>query len=166
MATFPTTLRRLVIALNGVDGPEYFQAGDSSLKPGMVCMYDDEDEVIICTTTGQPIGIVGCDADHDLSTVYTAGERIPVWMLGSGVDIYVMFVDATTITVERGDFIDTADDTTDTGCARVKDDYVVITTSGVETARNNTIFFFIGRALMAGSVSSNVTRYVPVKLSL
>ncbi len=163
---FPSTLRRLVISLNGVDGPEYFQAGDSSCKPGHVVMFDDADEVKICTSTGQPIGIVGCDADHDLSTAYTAGERIPVYMLGSGVDMYVMCVDATTITVERGDFMDTADDTTDKGNARVKDDFVVVTTSGTLTARNGSIFFWIGRALAAGSITSNVTRYVPVKLSL
>jgi len=163
---FPSTLRRMIIAKNGHEGAEYFQAGDSECKPGNVVMFDDADEVKICTTTGQPIGIVGCDADHDLGTAYTAGERIPVWMLGSGVDIFVMCVDATTITVERGDFMDTADDTTDKGNARVKDDFVVVTTSGTVDARNGSIFFWIGRALAAGSITSNITRYVPVRLSI
>ena len=166
---FPSTLRRLVIALNGCDGPEYFQAGVGTIKPGHVVMEDDADEVTICTSTGRPIGVAGCDADHDLSTVYASGERIPVWMLGSGVDLYVMCVDATTITVVRGDIMDTADDTTDIGNARVKDAYVVLTTANVTangTARNVTSFFWIGRALGDGSITSNVTRYVPVKLSL
>ena len=85
---FPATLRRMLIALNGYEGPEYYQAGDSSCKPGYVVMFDDADEVKICTSTGKPIGIVGCDADHDLMTVYAAGERMPVYPLGSGVDIY------------------------------------------------------------------------------
>ena len=56
---FPATLRRIVIALNGYDGPEYYQAGDSSCKPGYVVMFDDNDEVKICTSTGQPIAHAG-----------------------------------------------------------------------------------------------------------
>lgn len=164
---FPSTLYRLVIALNGYDGPEYYQAGDSSLKPGYVAMFDDADEVKICTSTGQPIGIVGCDADHDLSTVYAAGERIPIYPLGCGVDIYVRCVDATTITVENGDFMDTADDTTLIGHARVRDDVTVSTTTEyVHTLRNTLLYFLIGRALESGSITSAVARYVPVKLSL
>jgi len=164
---FPSTLRRLVIALNGMEGPEYFQAGDSNMKPGMVCMHDDADEVKICTSTGKPFGIIGCDADHDLGTVYTAGERIPVWILGCGVDLYVMCVDATTITVEKGSIMDTADDTTDKGNARVKDAYIAVTTSiaaAMGTERNLGIGFWVGRALAGGSITSNVTRYVPVHL--
>lgn len=165
---FPSTLySRAVIALNGHEGPEYFQAGDSSMYPCTVVMYDDEDEVKVCTSTGQPIGIVGCDADHDLGTVYAAGERIPIWMLGSGVDIYVKCKDATTITVERGDFMDTADDTTLIGMARVRDDEIVsITTEYVGTLRNTGQFFLIGRALSAGSITSAVARYVPIRLSI
>lgn len=167
MAIFPATLRRMVIALNGSDGPEYFQAGDALCKPGYVVMYDDADEVKICTSTGQPIGIVGCDADHDLGTVYALGERMPVWILGCGVDIYVRCVDATTITVERGDLMDTADDTTLVGHARVKDDETVSTTTEyVHTLRNGGIFFFIGRALLAGSITSAIARYVPIRLSM
>lgn len=163
---FPATLRRIVIALNGYDGPEYYQAGDSSCKPGYVVMFDDNDEVKICTSAGQPIGIVGCDADHDLMTVYAAGERMPVYPLGCGVDIYVACVDATTIVVENGDFMDTADDTTLIGHARVRDDVTVSTTTEyVHTLRNTLLYFLLGRALESGSITSAVVRYVPIKLS-
>jgi len=167
---FPSALTtRLIIALNGVDGPEYFQAGDSNMKPGMVVMHDDADEVKICTSTGKPIGVVGCDADHDLSTVYAAGERIPIYMIGSGVEMFILCKDATTITVEKGSIMDTADDTTLKGHARVKDAFIPITTSiaaAMGTERNVGIGFWIGRALAAGSITSAVARYVPVKLSL
>ena len=165
MAIFPATLRRLVIALNGMSGPEYFQAGDSSCKPGMIVMEDDADEVKVCTSTGKPIGVVGCDADHDLGTVYTAGERIPIWMLGCGVDIYILCSDATTITVVKGGIIDTADDTTLKGTGRIADAMTVSTTTEyVHTLRNST-FFWIGKALETGSITSAIARYVPVKLS-
>ena len=164
---FPSTLRRMEIAYNGMEGPEYFQAGDSNMKPGMICMHDDADEVKICTSTGAPFGVVGCDADHDLSTAYTAGERIPVWVLGCGVDIYVLCKDATTITVVKGSIIDTADDTTLKGQGRVKDTFVVATTTyaaSAATERNLGITFYIGRALASGSITSAVARYVPVHL--
>jgi len=162
---FPSTLRRMIIAYNGNEGPEYFQAGDSLMYPGMVCMADDADEVKICITTGLPFGIIGCDADHDLGTVYAEGERIPVWILGCGVDIYVLCNDAATITVAFGSIMDTADDTTDAGMARVKDAFAEVTTSGTSTERNVGNSFWIGRALAAGSITATVKRYVPVKLS-
>ena len=166
---FPSTLRRMIIALNGYDGPEYYQAGDSSMKPGYVCMEDDADEVKICTSTGKPLGIVGCDADHDLGTVYAAGERIPVYPLGCGVDIYVACVDATTITVTKSSIMDTADDTTLIGHAKVKDAHVQMTTGTIGSGgdeRNMSSAFWIGKAQEAGSITSAVVRYVPVKLSL
>lgn len=166
---FPSTLYRLVIALNGYDGPEYYQAGDSLMKPGYVCMEDDADEVKICTSTGKPLGIIGCDADHDLGTVYTVGERIPVYPLGCGVDLYVACVDATTITVVKSSIMDTADDTTLVGHARVKDAFIAITTTiaaNMGTERNVGSGFWIGKAQEAGSITSAVVRYVPVKLSL
>ena len=126
MANFSASLRRIVIALNGMDGPEYFQAGDSSCKPGMIVMEDDADEVKVCTTTDLPIGVVGCDADHDLNTVYTAGERIPIWMLGCGVDIFVRFQYATTITLAKGVIAESqGGDTTMGGSAMTKTAFVI-----------------------------------------
>jgi len=159
---FPSTLYRLIIALNGYDGPEYYQAGDSLMKPGYICMEDDADEVKICTSTGAPLGVIGCDADHDLGTVYAAGERIPVYPLGCGVDIYVACVDATTITVTKSSIMDTADDTTLIGHARVAD---APESTTVVTVRNTSSLFWIGKAQEAGSITSAIVRYVPVKLS-
>ena len=161
---FPLTLRRLIIALNGCEGPRYFQAGDGVMKPGHVVMKDDADEVKRCTAAGLPIGIVGCDADHDLMTVYAIGERIPIWMIGSGVCLYVAMHDSATITAEWGDIVDSADLTTYTGCAKVKDDAVAVTTVvGANGAiRNITSIFWIGRVMGDGAVSTAALRYVPV----
>ncbi len=167
---FPSTLRRMVIALNGYTGPEYFQAGDSLCYPGYVVMHDDSDEVKICTTTGKPIGIVGCDADHDLATVYTSGERIPVYPLGCGVDIYVASRDTTTVTVEKGSIMDTQDgDTTMIGKIKVKDAFIEVTTTiaaNMGTERNLGTAFWVGHAIDAGAITSAISRYIPVKLSL
>ena len=172
MANFSATLRRIVIALNGNDGPEYFQAGDSLCKPGMIVEEDDADEVKVCTTTGKPIGVVGCDADHDLGTVYTAGERIPIWMLGCGVDIYVRFQFATTITLAKGVIAESqGGDTTMKGSAMTKTAYVAHTTDSADaTGRVLTAMFWIGHIQEAGSiltaVASDTGAYVPVRLSL
>ena len=164
---FPTTLRRLVIALNGHDGPDYFQAGIGTLKPGMVVMEDDADEVTICTPTGIPLGIVGCDADHDLSTVYDSGERIPIWLLGCGVDLYVLHEDHDTKTILLGSIIESSDDTTNHGKVKMKEANVVLTTANVTsggTARNITPFFWIGKSLGDGTATSAIAQYIPVKL--
>lgn len=165
---FPTTLySRIVIAKNGVEGPEYFQAGCATLKPGMVVMEDDDDEVTICTSTGMPIGIVGCDADHDLGTVYASGERIPIWLLGSGVDIYVLHEDHDTKTILRGSIIASSDDTTNNGKCKMKEAYIVLTTANATTAgteRNLMNTFWIGRSLGDGTATSAVPQYIPVHL--
>lgn len=163
---FPTTLySRVVIAKNGVEGPEYFQAGIGTLKPGMVVMEDDADEVTICTSTGMPIGIVGCDADHDLSTVYAIGERIPIWLLGSGVDIYVLHEDHDTKTILRGSIIESSDDTTNTGKCKMKEAYVAVTTATADaTGRSYTSLFWIGRSLGDGTATSAIPQYIPVHL--
>lgn len=163
---FPAVLRRLVIALNGVDGPEYYQAGVATLKPGMVCMFDDADEVKLCTSTGQPAGIIGCDADHDLATVYALGERIPVWAIGCGVDIYVRFLDKDhDQTIELGKTIITADETTQIGNAMLFA-FVAVTSNFLDaTGRAMTSMQWIGKALASGTVTSNTVRYVPVKLT-
>ena len=166
---FPSTLRRVILALNGYDGPVYYQAGDSLMKPGYIVMEDDADEVKLCTSTGKPIGVVGCDADHDLGTVYAAGERIPIYPLGSGVDIYVACMDATTIAVIKGSIIDSSDLTTYKGHAKVKDAHIQMTTGTIGSGgdeRNISAAFWIGRALETASITSEVNRYVPVKLSL
>lgn len=168
---FPSILHtRIIIAYNGCKGPEYFQAGDALMKPGMAVMHDDDDEVKICNSTDKPYGIVGCDSDHDLSTVYALGSRIPIWKLGCGVDIYVLCEDHATITVEKHDIIETSDDTTNHGKGKVKEDFIIASTTNYLTdaasERNLTIGFYIGRAKASGSVTATVARYVPVKLSL
>ena len=168
MGVFPSTLRRMIIALNGCEGPEYFQAGAATIKPGMIVVEDDADEVKISEETTYPIGVAGCDADHDLSTAYSSGERIPVYMLGSGVDIYVLCKDVTTVDVIKGDIIETSDTAAHDGQGKVKDGFVAITTTGAAaiTERTSTIHFYIGRALETGSITSAVARYIPVRLSL
>ena len=172
MATYGATLTsRLIIALNGSDGPEYFQAGDAVCKPGYIVMESDADEVALCTTTGTPFGVVGCDADHDLNTVYAEGERMPVWVLGSGVDLYVCVRFATTITLTKGTVIETQGaDTTMLGCGMTKTAYVAHTTdSGDATGRVLSSMFWIGRSLSTGTivtaVASATGAFAPVRLS-
>ena len=73
------TLVRLLLSLNGVAGPDYFQAGDSLIKPGYVVERDDADEVKIATTSAAaPLGVAGTLSWLDINTVYTIGWRVPV----------------------------------------------------------------------------------------
>ena len=153
---FPTTLRRSVIAFNGNEGPEYFQA-DAAMKPGEIVEFVDADEVAVCTTDDYPIGVVGCDADHDLMTDYAAGERVPIWMLGCGVDLYVLCYDADAKTLEFGSYICSSDATA--GAGSLQDGYT-------DTAeRTDLMTFVIGRALEGGSLGATTVTYIPVRLS-
>jgi hypothetical protein len=159
---FPSTIYRLVIALNGYDGPEYYQAGDGNMKPGMVVMEDDADEVKVCISTAKPLGIVGCDADHDLGTAYSAGERIPIYPLGCGVDIYVLCQDAGAMAITKSLVMDSSDLTTYAGMGHLADTPEATT---VVTVRNASSWFWSGTALETATITTAIARYVPVKLS-
>lgn len=159
---------RVVVAYNGSEGPEYFQAGDSSCKPGYLVMEDDKDEVKLCISTAKPIGVVGCDADHDLSTAYTAGERIPIFMLGSGVDIYVYHGGKAGDSVEKGSIMETASSTTYAGTMQ---EYIraTITTAVLAAKVTERLIgpgFWIGRSQQTIVCTTGVASYIVVRLSL
>lgn len=84
------TLYRCLVALNGVAGPKWYQAGDGNIQPSYCVMTDDADEVKICSTSGRPIGVAGCKGDQDLNSTYTSGHAIPIYPKGCGVEIYVL----------------------------------------------------------------------------
>ena len=113
-----TTLIRCVIALNGLKGPEWFQAGAGTIKPSYVVMESDIDEVVICTASAVPIGIAGSISYLDLNTAYADTIMIPVWMRGCGVSIYVAFDNDTAgATYVRGATLSTDD--ANSGCVMV-----------------------------------------------
>ena len=37
------------------------------------------------------LGIVGCNLGHDVNTAYTAGDTVPVYMVGSGAVVWVRY---------------------------------------------------------------------------
>lgn len=84
-------LRYVEIALNGLEGPDWFQAGDSSIYPGYVVEYEDPDEVVVMPTTitTEIAGVAGCPSYHDNTAAFTAGVRVPVYMRGCGAIVYV-----------------------------------------------------------------------------
>lgn len=154
---YPTTLRRMIVAFNGVEGPTYYQA-DAAIKPGELVEFVDADEVAVCTTDDAAIGVCGCDADHDLMTDYNAGERVPIWLLGSGVIIYVLCYDADEKTIEFGTIMCSSDATA--GAGSMQDAYS-------DTAeRTDFVTFLIGRAQEAGTLTAATVMYIPVLLSL
>lgn len=69
----------------------WFEAGDSLIKTGYIVGYDSGDaaEVTICATNGAPFGVAGKIADHDLNTVVSAGDSLPVYLLGVGSLMYL-----------------------------------------------------------------------------
>ncbi|MHA1513364.1 MAG: hypothetical protein ACTSRJ_04810 [Candidatus Hodarchaeales archaeon] len=78
----------VLIERNGYAGTEWYQAGDSLIKPGYLVMEDDVDEVKIAATDEVPYGIAGLKAGHEIDTVYAAGERITVFPIGSGCVVW------------------------------------------------------------------------------
>lgn len=145
------TLYRLLLALNDIEGPDYFQAGDSSIKPGYVVERDDSDEVKIGTTSNLiPFGIAGCTSYHDLNTVWTETHRIPVWLCGSGVDVNVLYDDGSNAaTFVRGWAMVMSK--TDAGCIEVWANE----TSGL-----------VGRLIEDVTISGNTPTFIPIKLSM
>jgi hypothetical protein len=157
------TLTRLLLALHGLEGPEWFQAGDSLIKPGYVVVRDDHDEVKISPTTPeQPLGVAGCTSYHDLNTVYNAGadgERVPVWLCGSGVDIYVLHDDDTgATTLVRPSYF--WQDDANAGAVRLW----AYTDAAIGT---DTLAYVVGK-LIGGDVviSGDTPTFIKIKLSL
>jgi len=98
-----TVLASVLIALNGVTGPKWFQAGDSSTYPGYVVEYEDADEIVVAATnSANLLGVAGLPSYHDSTTVFAAGKRVPVWLKGSGVEVWVTHDATGSITVEHG----------------------------------------------------------------
>lgn len=164
------TLYRLLIALNGMEGPAYYQAGDGNMKAGYLCMEDDADEVKIWdSTSGDPreiVGVVGAKADQDLNTAYSAGERIPVWLIGSGVELYILHDGNSAETIKKG--LPIMASTSEDGKVRLKPDYTTKDTTTYfgtqfsETAdtENQTI----GWATERVTITSGTDKYIKVLL--
>lgn len=145
------TLYKLLLALNGIQGPEYFQAGDSTAKPGHVLERDDSDEVKIATTSMViPFGICGATSYMDLNTAVTAGRRIPVWLCGSGVDINVLHDDDTGATTLVRGWSFVVDDA-NAGCLMIWSNE----TSGL-----------VGRLIEDVTISGDTPTFIPLKLSM
>lgn len=162
---FPSTMYgSILIALNGSSGPEYFQAGTANMKPGMIVEHDDSDEVKECTSTGIPFGVVGCDADHDLATAYSLGERIPIWKIGSGVEVWVLCCDSALQTIIKGSVINSSDATTYNGYGMEWKHTAITYTTIVSpelAERNILLTFMVGRAQQSGVITTAVARFVP-----
>ena len=154
-----TTLINLIIKMNGFKGPDWYQAGDSSMKPGYIAMEDDLDEIKICTANGFPIGIVGCPSYHDLNTVFTAGEKIPLFPRGCGVVMYVAFDDDTGATTYTRNSILTIDDA-NAGCA------MAWSYTDQDSALTNTLAYTIGYLTQEVTTTADALVYVPCRLSI
>lgn len=153
------TLVRLLLALDGIKGPTYKQAGDSSIKPGYVVERDDSDEVKIATASAPaPFGVAGTVSYLDINTVYTAGWAVPVWLCGSGAELYVLHDDdtgATTLVTGQKYICDDAN----AGCVMLWG----YTNTAVAT---DTMSGFVGRLLQDVTISGDTPTFIPLKLSL
>jgi hypothetical protein len=159
------TLYRCLIALNGCQGPKYFQAGDSLIKPSYVVMEDDADEVKICSTSGLPIGIAGCPAYHDMNTVFTVGVRVPIYMLGSGVEIMVLHDGAAAASITKGEKVKRSGTTA--GMVIDIPAYVAKSTTyaaGDFTEELDTDHFQIGRSTETKTITSGTAAFFKVLL--
>jgi len=159
----PTTLYGgVIIATNGITGPKYFRAGDSLMKPATVCTHDAaNDEIKQCGTTDRPYGIIGCDSDHDLSTVYTVGDRVPVWLIGSGVEVWILCGDADSVDIVKGSVMHTADSSTYPGKITLYTYHQATTFTDIN-ARYPINEFFVGLSQEMDTVTATIAKYLPV----
>lgn len=160
------TLYKCLIATQGAT-PQYFQAGDSLIKPSYVVMEDDNDEVKICATSGHPFGVAGCPAYHDMNTVYTVGVRVRVWLLGSGVEIMLLHDANTGESITKG--MNLIASTGTAGHVRIQIDYVTKTTTynlTEHTEGGDTSRFVVGYALETVTVTSGTTEFMRAKLAI
>jgi len=156
MALLTALTSRFVVDSNNYS-PRYFQAS-AAMKTGELVEYVSANTVAVCTTDDHAIGVVGCDSDHDLSTDYAAGERVPIWMLGCGATVYVLCYDADQKTIEEGLFCCSSDATA--GAGSLQDAY----TDTVD--RTDSLWWTIGRFAESGTLLATTVTYIKVKLSI
>lgn len=106
MAVRSPVMRRVLIALNGCEGPKWLQCtAADTIFIGMVVEYEDADSVVYMPTTKAEViaGISGCPSYHDSTAAFAAGVRIPVWLIGCGVEVWVTHDATGSVTVRHGD---------------------------------------------------------------
>lgn len=160
MPTVSGGLLRVLLAANGIEGPEWFRAGDALIYPGNVVSRDaDVGEVKIAPTDEPaPVGVAGCPTYQDLETAYSLGWRVPVWLCGSGVHVMVLHDDDTgATTLYRGQkfIVDDAN----AGCVMLW----AYTDAAVAT---DTMSGLVGVMLNDVTISGDTPTFIPLGLSL
>ena len=159
------TLTNCLIALNGIEGPEWYQAGDSLIKPCYVVMEDDADEVKICSTSGKPLGVAALDGDHDLNTIYTIGVSVPVYLIGSKISIYVLHDGTAADVLTKGISVNASSNTA--GAVMLKPAWAAKTTTynlAVHVERADTDHYVVGRSLITLTITSGTAAFIPIIL--
>jgi len=152
------TLDRVLISDVGQSGPQWYQAGDSSIYIGYVTEHTDADEVIICATgsknTCGVCGIAGYPSWHERDSAFTEGTRLPVWMLGCGAIVMVTHDANATYTLKKGDYLLSSDKT-----AGLVEHIDLFTSTGWEKK-------YVGRAVFGSSIASGTAKNIRILLSL
>ena len=71
-----------------------FYTYDDAVKPGHIVTNTGGSQKKVCFPDAAgdvSLGIVGCSPGHDIDTAYTAGDTVPVYMVGSGATVWVRF---------------------------------------------------------------------------
>ena len=152
------TLERVLVNDVGNTGPSWFQAGGSSIYIGYVVEHDDADEVKCCVAgsknTAGIVGIAGCPSYHDSTAAFTAGKRVPVWLLGCGAHVYVTHDANATYTLKKGDMLLNSSAT-----AGLVDHVDLFTGGGYQK-------MLIGRAVWSTSITSGAEKNIRINLGL
>lgn len=152
-----------------MEGPTWYQAGDGNMQPGYLCMEDDADQVKIWNNTGEPrdiVGVVGSKASQDLNSTYDSGSRIPVWHIGTGVEIRVLHDGNSAESIKKG--LPIIASTSENGKVRLKPDYTTKDTTtyfGTQFSEEaDTENYVIGWATETVSITSGTDEYIKVLL--
>lgn len=99
-------LSSVKIALNGITGPKFYHAHAVGIYCGYIVAKQDYESVIVQASAGNALGIAGLPSYKDNTAQYAVDERVPVWLCGSGVEVWATADGANTTTWAQGVFVE------------------------------------------------------------
>lgn len=159
-----TTLSSVKIALNGVEGPKWFKAGDSSIYIGYVVHYEDADEVKVMPIDQlEAAGIAGCPSYKDNTTVFAENDRVPVWLCGCGAEVWATHDAAASSEVHINAYV--AFSLTTAGLVvDTFDPWGIVSAAGAQIAQGGR--WAIGRCTRAISITSATKQNIRLLLNI
>jgi len=86
-----STYTRQIVVSHGIHGPVTRRDNGGVIYPGWTVTSEGQTFPDIITPTAAAnsvLGIAGCNANHDVDTIYADNDEFPVFLCGSGAIVY------------------------------------------------------------------------------